>query len=382
MRVSDLLRMSTGHQTEPSVRSAPNWAKAFLEHPVPHKPGTHFLYNTSATYMLSAIVQKATGTTVLDYLRPRLFEPLGIEHPTWGTSPQGVSLGGYGLSVRTEDIARFGQLYLQKGKWQGKQVVPAAWVEAATARQTSNGSNPKSDWDQGYGYQFWRSRHGAYRGDGAFGQYCIVMPEQDAVIAITSGVANMQSVLDLVWDKLLPAMKPSPLADDADARARLEHRLDSLALRLPAAYATNEAAAHVSDRTYRFPKNDLKLEAIALEYQVQGQDVTLIVRSDGADRRIVCGRGEWRKGRFGIGGLREQPAAAGGAWTNDDTYTAKICLYETPFILTLDLKSEGDKLFFNSHMNVNFGPTRHPQLVGEAEKGSRDRARESSGSPR
>ncbi len=94
--------------------------------------------------------------TVLDYLKPRLFEPLGIEHPTWETSPQGITTGGFGLSIRTEDIARFGQLYLQKGKWNGKQLVPAAWVEAATARQTSNGSNPKSDWDQGYGYQFWR----------------------------------------------------------------------------------------------------------------------------------------------------------------------------------------------------------------------------------
>ena len=142
---------------------------------MPHKPGTHFLYNTPATYMLSAIVQKVTGMTVLDYLRPRLFEPLGIEHPTWGTSPQGISLGGYGLSIRTEDIARFGQLYLQKGKWHGKQLVPEAWIEAATARQTSNGSNPKSDWDQGYGYQFWRCRHGAFRGDGAFGQFCIVL---------------------------------------------------------------------------------------------------------------------------------------------------------------------------------------------------------------
>ena len=212
MRVSDLLRMSTGHQTEPPRTPDQPWTKTFLAHPVPFKPGTHFLYNTSATYMLSAIVQKATGMTVLDYLRPRLFEPLGIEHPTWETSPQGISTGGYGLSIRTEDIARFGQLYLQKGKWQGKQLVPEAWVEAATARQTSNGSNPKSDWDQGYGYQFWRCRHGAYRGDGAFGQYCIVLPEQDAVIAITSGVKDMQAVLNLVWDKLLPAMKPSPLA--------------------------------------------------------------------------------------------------------------------------------------------------------------------------
>jgi CubicO group peptidase (beta-lactamase class C family) len=163
MRVSDLLRMSTGHQTEPPRPADQSWTRAFLTHPVPFKPGTHFLYNTSATYMLSAIVQKATGETVLDYLRPRLFEPLGIERPTWETSPQGITTGGYGLSIRTEDIARFGQLYLQKGEWQGRQLVPKAWVEAATARQTANGSNPQSDWDQGYGYQFWRCRHNVYR---------------------------------------------------------------------------------------------------------------------------------------------------------------------------------------------------------------------------
>jgi len=90
----------------------------------------------------------------LDQRAPRLFEPLGIDKPTWETSPQGISAGGYGLSIRTEDVAKFGQLYLQKGKWHGKQLVPASWVEAATARQTATGSNPRSDWDQGYGYQF------------------------------------------------------------------------------------------------------------------------------------------------------------------------------------------------------------------------------------
>src|SRR5437588_8491490 len=137
MRVRDLLRMSTGQQTEPARTRDRPWTKSFLAHPVPFKPGTHFLYNTSGTYMLSAIVQKVMGQTVLDYLRPRLFEPLGIEHPTWETSPQGISTGGYGLSIRTQDIARFGQLYLQKGKWQGKQLVPEAWVEMAAGRQTA-----------------------------------------------------------------------------------------------------------------------------------------------------------------------------------------------------------------------------------------------------
>ena len=170
MRVRDLLCMSTGHEAEPKMPPDGDWVKTFLAHPVPFKPGTHFRYNTPATFMQSAIVQKVTGQTVLEYLKPKLFDPLGIASPEWGANPQGITLGGYGLAARTEDIAKFGQLYLQKGQWQGKQLVPAAWVAQATARQTSNGSNPKSDWDQGYGYQFWRCRNGAFRGDGAKGQ--------------------------------------------------------------------------------------------------------------------------------------------------------------------------------------------------------------------
>ncbi len=366
MRVSDLLRMSTGHQIEPSRPEQENWARNFLAQPVPHKPGTHFLYNTSATYMLSAIVQKATGQTVRDYLQPRLFEPLGIESPTWGTSPQGVTLGGYGLSVRTEDIARFGQLYLQRGQWNGKQLVPASWVEAATARQTSNGSNPKSDWEQGYGYQFWSCRHGAYRGDGAFGQFCVVLPDQDAVVAITSGVRDLQSVLDLVWDKLLPAMEPAPLATDEDARRKLEHRLAGLALRPPEGSDSTATAEKVSGKTYFFPANERKLEAITLQADRPGGVVTLVARIDGNDQRIVCGRGAWRKGRLAFGDFSEQPAAASGAWSKDDIFTAKVCFCETPFIITFRLTFSGDELRFDSESNVGFGQARQPQLVGSS----------------
>jgi CubicO group peptidase (beta-lactamase class C family) len=393
MRVSDLLRMSTGQQTEPSRPADQPWTKAFLAQPVPFKPGTHFLYNTSGTYMLSAIVQKATGQTLLEYLGSRLFEPLGIEHPTWETSPEGISTGGYGLSVRTEDIARFGQLYLEKGGWQGKQLVPAAWIEAATARQTSNGSSPDSDWDQGYGYQFWRCRHGAYRGDGAFGQYCIVLPEQDAVIAITSGVKDMQAVLNLIWDKLLPALKSSSLAPDEAARKKLEHTLKNLSLRpvegsgdpAPAPGPKGRSAsglrvAEWSGKKYIFAPNERKLEAITLESNGNDGAFTLIARFDGVDRRIACGHGVWQKGRIGFpdaakrglgpltwGRLPEQPVAASGAWTADDTFTAKLCLYETPFIITIRLNFSGRELQCDSEANVGFGPTKEPQLAGRAE---------------
>jgi CubicO group peptidase (beta-lactamase class C family) len=362
MRVSDLLRMSTGHETEPKRTPETPWTKTFLAQPVPHKPGTHFLYNTSGTYMLSAIVQKATGMTVLDYLKPRLFEPLGIERPTWETSPQGISTGGYGLSIRTEDIARFGQLYLQKGTWNGKQLVPAAWVEAATGRQTSNGSNPKSDWDQGYGYQFWRARHGAYRGDGAFGQYCVVMPEQDAVIAITSGVKDMQAVLNLVWDTLLPAMMPTPLATDDESRKKLEVTLAGLSLH---PQDGSESPAKAANKTFLFPPNERKLEAITVQSDEQGNAVTLLARFGGVEQKIECGLGTWKKGRMAYGPLSEQPAAVSGAWTADDTFAAKICFYETPFILTLNLKFTQNELRFDSQSNVGFGATKQRQLVGK-----------------
>jgi CubicO group peptidase (beta-lactamase class C family) len=222
MRVRDLLTMSTGHQELVEVKDRTEWVRRFLAHPVPHKPGTHFIYNSPATFMQSAIVQKVTGQTVRDFLMPRLFEPLGIEPPTWESNPEGISMGGTGLYLCTEDIAKFGQLYLQKGQWKGQPLIPAAWIEQATSKQVSNGSDPDRDWDQGYGFQFWRCRHDAYRGDGKDGQFCIVLPKLDAVVAITAKAKNMQAELNVVWDKLLPAFHPEPLQENPAALAELQ----------------------------------------------------------------------------------------------------------------------------------------------------------------
>jgi len=228
MKIRDLLTMNAGHQNELNLREAEHWAKAFLAHPVAHKPGTHFRYNTPATYMLSAIVQKVTGETVLEYLTPRLFDPLTIKTPKWETSPQGISIGGYGLYVRTEDIAKFGRLYLQQGQWNGKQLLPKSWIEQATSKQVPNGSDLNSDWNQGYGFQFWRCRHNAFRGDGKDGQFCIVLPELDAVIAITANTGDMQGELNIVWDKLLPAFNDQPLEENASEQAKLKATIANL----------------------------------------------------------------------------------------------------------------------------------------------------------
>jgi CubicO group peptidase (beta-lactamase class C family) len=375
MRVRDLLRMSAGHQTEASLwsgaagASADRLTKTFLAHPVPFKPGTHFLYNSPATYMLSAITQKAVGMTVLDYLRPRLFDPLGIENPSWLASPQGVSLGAFGLMARTEDIAKMGQLYLQKGVWKGKQLIPATWVAEATARQTSNGSAPTSDWDQGYGYQFWQSRHG-YRGDGAFGQYMLVLPEQDAVVAITSGVRDMQTVMNLVWTKLLPAMSKGALSEDFATQRALKTKLADLAVRTPSGRPTSALASQVSKRWYELPENDGGIRAIALD--LTSGSPALLVRSASGETRTPIGIGSWVRSATGFtNGINHllsvperTPVAASGAWTGDSVFTLKLVGPETPFYSLMTFRFDGDRLLVDGEYNVSFGPTKQKQLVG------------------
>ena len=223
MQVKHLLTMTGGHDTDPTgtvlrgSEPVDNWAEYFLAYPVEHEPGTYFVYNSVGTYMLSAIVQKVTGEKVLDYLTPRLFEPLGIEGATWSESPQGINAGGWGLYLKTEDLAKMGQFLLQKGSWNGKQLLPAEWVEEATSKKTESlpaGMKPeditpdyqRSDWVQGYCYQMWRCRHGAVRADGANGQYILLLPEQDAVVAMTAHLNDMQAELNQVWDYILPAL--------------------------------------------------------------------------------------------------------------------------------------------------------------------------------
>ncbi len=354
MRIRDLLAMSTGHRTEPSFQGSTTWTKTFFEHPVLHKPGTIFLYNTPASYLLSAIVQKATGQKQADYLQSRLFTPLGIGTPRWETSPEGVTIGGTGLWLRTEDIARFGQLYLQKGQWNGKPLVPAEWVAAATTRQTSNGSSPTSDWDQGYGYQFWRSRNKSFRGDGAHGQFCLVLPDQDTVIAMTSGTRNMQGVMTVVWEKLLPALGAAKLPENLAAKQALTDRLAKLMVKPISGTMRPASGAVIFDKPYKIPTNDQGLESLTM-VRGDGGDNTIKLKVKGAEHTIGLKQGEWQTSRMAWGNFPEQPAASSGAWTTVDTFVAKVVFHETPFILNLTLKFNGDTVTVDREMNVGGG---------------------------
>jgi CubicO group peptidase (beta-lactamase class C family) len=371
MRVRDLLTMSTGHHAEEIAtfpfNSEESLVKKFLALPVTHKPGTLFIYNTPATYMLSAIVQKVTGQTVLEYLRPRLFEPLGIENPTWEASKQGVSMGGYGLSIRTEDIAKFGQLYLQRGMWNGKQLVPAAWVDSATSRWMSNGSNPASDWDQGYGFQFWRCRNGVFRGDGAHGQFCVVLPELDAVVAITAGTRDLQGVLNVVWAKILPALqagRDGALPVDAGAERKLKEKLASLALKKSVAVETPAVAKEIAGRRYVFPKNPQMIEAITLTPSDEdAAAMQMTVTINGAEDRVKLTSTAWTRGDL-ENGPSAGKIAVSGAWTAADTFTLDVVRYQTPFTAKYRMQFSGDELKLETIPNV--GPT-PPVMVGRRE---------------
>jgi CubicO group peptidase (beta-lactamase class C family) len=366
MRVRDLLTMTTGHATDTTaaLRAQPDgdWVKAFLAQPVTYEPGTHFLYNSGATFMLSAILQKLTGERLVDYLQPRLFQPLGIENPTWEQSPQGIDVGGWGLSITTEEIARFGQLYLQQGRWQGQQLLPQEWVVAATAAQVDNSPAPNRDWEQGYGYQFWRCRHNAYRGDGAFGQFCVVMPDQETVLAINSGVGNMQAVLDQVWTYLLPALKAEPLPADPQAHAALRQRLAGLAMPLAQGEASSPLASQVSDRCYVFETTAQPLKSAALTFQ--GNQATLTLDTAQGEEQIVGGHGEWIKGTATLDFPQPRRVAASGGWITPDTYRMQLYFYETPFVSTITCRFGADQLVYEQTRNVSFVPLDHPQLVG------------------
>jgi CubicO group peptidase (beta-lactamase class C family) len=373
MRVRHLLTMTTGHDKDATDatfgRRDHRAEKAFLSLAVPRAPGTHFVYNSAATYMLSAIVQKLTGQTVLDYLTPRLFEPLGIHGSWWDSYVNGVNFGGFGLSVRTEEIARFGQLYLNRGLWNGRRILAESWIAEATARQVPNGEDADSDWTQGYGYQFWRCKpRGVYRGDGAFGQFCVVMPEQDAVMAITSGVGDMQAVLTRIWQKLLPGMDGLS-AMGVVPGADLKQRLAMLRLDPPAGAQTSGMATAVSGREYALEPNEAKLTSVRFDLGVEGRSLT--IKRGQKRSTLALGHREWCDGMLLLPpaharAWRPAPVYASGAWTAEDTFVVTIREIRSPFVYTLTFRFAGDELLFDREANVAFGPVKAPQVRGRA----------------
>ncbi len=359
LRVKDLLTMSVGHAQDStgSLWAEENWVRKFLSLPIANAPGTRFLYNSGATYMLSAIVQKVSGQKLIDFLSPRLFQPLGIEGISWETCPRGINTGGWGLKIQTEGLAKFGQLYLQRGHWNGKQLLPAAWVDEATSFKIQQPApdlekaKQQSDWHQGYCYQFWRCRHNAYRGDGAFGQYTIVLPEQDAVIAITSETPSMQGVLDLIWEHLLPAMHSNVLPREKHLESELESRLSGLALLPPKAQPASPVIGRISGKVFNIKSGERCPQSVAFRFS--GNRCLLSVKDEKGEHSVHCGIECWVDGETSMPGTpptltqgKPPPVskvAASGTWKDENTFEMTWRYYETPHHDTVTCKFDGEK---------------------------------------
>jgi len=365
LEVRHLLTMSAGQDPDPTsliTTSDSNWVRGFLNYPLVNAPGTTFLYNSMATFMLSAIVQKVTGEPVIDYLTPRLFEPLNIQGMDWEVSPGGINAGGWGLRVRTEDMARFGQLYLQQGKWNGTSVLSGEWVEEATrshiiqSPELDVATRDVSDWLQGYGYQFWRCRYGAYRADGAFGQFIVIMPEQDAVVAITAESPDMQNELDLVWDYLLPSFSEGSLPPDERASAALNDRLNNLALPFPEGVDEVFHAMEVNGRKYRFDSNSEGMESLELKFTL---DKTCEIRLEqqGKSYSLRFGAGDWliqetekpgpnllNHALNHFEGLESEKVAGSYAWSDENTLELVLRYIESPHHETFRIVFGNDQI--------------------------------------
>ena len=199
------------HIFQPSPGDGTDWAQDVLACGCDVEPGSLFRYNSHGSYLISCMVQKVTGQTLRDYLMPRLFAPLDIPEPRWDKSPQGICCGGWGLYLSCEDFARFGVCLLQGGRWNGAQVIPPQWLSLATQVHIRTDSVPRSpEWAQGYGYHLWRCTGNRFRGDGSGGQFLIVAPEQNMVLAATADTENLVGEFDLFNEYIFNPARRTP----------------------------------------------------------------------------------------------------------------------------------------------------------------------------
>ena len=303
LRVRDLLTMNVGKKDH-LLRDGGDWVKEFLSKDFFRKPGTGFKYDSDATYMLAAIVEKKSGMKMMDYLQKNMFDQIGITKAWTTCSPQGIPCGGWGMNMTTRELARFGQLYLNRGDWDGKRVLSSDWVSLATTRQTWSGwqnvgvkaLGEGTDWEQGYGFQFWRCRHGAYRADGAGGQYTVVIPEKDMVVSAHAGLGDFPKELDLIWDNLLPVLKDAPLAENPSAQKKLADRLAKLAIK-PVEFA--RARKWTTPFEFSLRENARGFKSVRFDPKDGGGCVCTLVTRAG-EQKFPAGTGEWQEGSIRI----------------------------------------------------------------------------------
>jgi len=366
MTVEDLLTMRTGHAEETSgsrwrgLRSS--WIAEFFRIPVVHRPGTVYKYTSAASYMLSAILTKTTGERLHDYLRPRLFAPLGISGETWDMGPDGINPGGNGLTCRTVDMLKLGILHVRKGMWQGKRLLSERWIDTATRAHTP----------EGYGYHWMSGPRRTFCAMGVFGQLLVVFPDHEAALALTGAVNGINACTGTLLPRVhghFPAVFSETVGDLRAAEESLEAR----ARRVAAAPQSTGAATPAGRRgqlEYRMEPNPLDVSALQLNLTA---DTCTLRMDDGEDGQIIAmGLGRWLESEASVPApelhhgyeMRRARVVASARWTDPDTLEMTWIFVESAFRDTVICRFEGECIRYSRTVNVNSAALSQPAMVG------------------
>lgn len=376
LTVKNVLTMSTGHADERNMfQENESWIYSLLSSYIDREPGNKFRYISSSTYILSAVIWKLTGQTVFDYLKPRLFEPLGFsENIWWEKSPEGLNTGFNGFNATAEDITKLALLYLNEGCWNGKQILAKEWVREASSVQIRNGDNEENqilgyrqgfghftqDWKSGYGYLFWHcSPEGAYRGDGIYGQMCIVLPRQNMTVAVAAGHREPGEILDVIWKYLLPAVDSGEA--DREKDAYLQNVLSKLTIPMAEGEAWHPSAELYSGGVYQTAETGLGMKALSVIF-LKGQPASICITTKKGTLEAKIGYMEWIETKTGYDPdgfscdnvIFFQDTACSGAWQGDE-YVIKFVFTRTPFVDTLRLRFEEDRITGTYTHTVKYG---------------------------
>ena len=326
MCVKHLLSMNTGHKNciLSCIRNKVNPVKSFLECEPEFEPGTYFCYNNAATFMLSEIVRKYTDMTVFDFLKQRLFKPLGINNAHWNTFANGNSQGAVGLHISTDDIAKLGLLYLNKGVFNGKRLLSENWVNTATRIWSDNSNNGTPDWSCGYGFQFWKNYYEGFRGDGAFGQLCMVFPSKNMIFAMEANTENMQKEIDLIY-KLIDNL----YGDSNIGLEGLYSYIDEF--NKLHKYCNGE----IPDSTYKCEKNEFGITFISI---LEENNCIKLFFSDGVEyQKMVFGKNRFCENRIILKKFKPTLESLAGHNEKELVHFAAHCTFE----------DDGLHLYFN-----------------------------------
>ncbi len=365
MTVENLLTMRTGHAEETSGASwrgiETSWIAEFFKIPVVHQPGTTFVYTSAASYMLSAILTKTTGKTLHDYLKPRLLEPLGIAGEHWDIGPDGINPGGNGLTCKTADILKFGVLHAQKGIWNGKRLLPQAWIETAT--RPHGGDN--------YGYHWVTDKGGSYRALGVFVQMVMEFPPAGGTLAMTAAIGGSQLILPLIHQHFPKIFRDAPF-ENAKADAHLKTRLATLSIARKLVSVAPLRTLNVSGVRYKAERNPLGVSEVRFDFS--NKRSAFYLTDPEGEHVVFMGNDGWIEGHTDMPGrdlhhgytLKGTRVVAGANWLDATTLQMTWIFVNTAFRDTVICRFADDasRVTIDRSVNVNSAALSHPTLVG------------------